>query len=131
MNLADDKEFLRVKIDLPSFQFEVVTRDTKATLQELRRIMESVRLDDQAIYEEFVVQEMRASLSEQFVSNSQVMAAVKRLLKQEDDYRVAFVQMDVESGPGKFAVENRLGRQNHVRRRWAFSNVLSPSWWVR
>jgi len=96
MMAGNDREFLRVKIDLPSFQFEVVTQDLNA-LHELRLILENVSLDDQAIYEEFVVQEIRAALSDQFVSNQQVMAAVKRLLKQEDNYRVARVDIDITS----------------------------------
>jgi hypothetical protein len=87
------KEFLHVKIDLPSFQFEIVTKDPGQALPELRKILESIQLDDQVIYEEFVVQEMRAALSETFVNNPQVMNAVKRLLKHEDDYRVSRVEI--------------------------------------
>lgn len=88
------KEFLHMKIDLPSFQFELLTRDPDKALPELRKILESVQLDDQIIYEEFVVQEMRSNLSDTFVSNSQVMTAVKKLLKNEDDYRIARVEID-------------------------------------
>jgi hypothetical protein len=87
------KDFLHVKIDLPSFQFEIVTKDPEKALPELRKILESVQLDDQVIYEEFVVQEMRAALSETFVNNPQVMSAVKRLLKHEDDYRVSRIEI--------------------------------------
>jgi hypothetical protein len=90
---GEQKEFLRVKIDLPSFQFEIATQDPGRALPELRKILENVELDDQVIYEEFVVQEMRQSLSETFVNNQQVMGAVKRLLKNEDDYRVASVEI--------------------------------------
>jgi uncharacterized protein YqfB (UPF0267 family) len=91
--IAQKKEFLHVKIDLPSFQFEVLTKDPDKALPELRKILETVQLDEQVIYEEFVVEEMRAALSETFVSNKQVMGAVKKLLKHEDDYRVARVEI--------------------------------------
>ena len=87
--VARKKDFLHIKIDLPSFQFEVVTKDPQRALPELRKILETVQLDDQMIYEEFVVQEIRAALSETFAGNQQVMGAVKKLLKNEDDYRVS------------------------------------------
>ncbi|MBR9700690.1 hypothetical protein GOV11_02390 [Candidatus Woesearchaeota archaeon] len=83
-----DREYVRVKIDLPSFQMDVKSKDPKVTLPELRKILESVRLDDQLIYEEFVSQELQAVFSDTFVTNQQVMTLVKRLLKQENDYRV-------------------------------------------
>jgi hypothetical protein len=92
--LKRKREFLHMKIDLPSFQFELVTRDPAKALPELRRILESVQLDDQIIYEEFVVQEMRSNLSDTFVANNQVMGAVKKLLKNEDDYRIARVEIN-------------------------------------
>jgi hypothetical protein len=87
------EEFLRIKIDLPSFQFEIFSRDPAASLPELRRILESLQLDEQVLYEEFVVQELRAALSEGFISNQQVMTAVKKLLKQEEDYRISRVDI--------------------------------------
>lgn len=88
------KEFLHMKIDLPSFQFEVLTKDPAKALPELRRILEAIQIDDQVVYEEFVVQEMRAELSENFVGNQQIMSVVKKLLKQEDDYRMTHVEVD-------------------------------------
>lgn len=81
-------EFLRVKIDLPSFQFELVTEDPTIALPELRKILETLQLDEQVIYEEFVVQELRAELSESFIANQQIMGTVRKLLKQEEDYRI-------------------------------------------
>lgn len=89
VNSEKNEEFLRVKIDLPSFQFELVTKDPGVALPELRKILESVQLDEEMLYEEFVVQEMRNILSEGFLGNTQVMTAVKKLLKQEEDYRVS------------------------------------------
>jgi hypothetical protein len=82
------EEFLRVKIDLPSFQFELVTQEPNIALPELRKILETLQLDEQVIYEEFVVQELRAELSENFINNQQIMNSVRKLLKQEEDYRV-------------------------------------------
>jgi hypothetical protein len=82
------EEFLRVKIDLPSFQFELVTEDPSVALPELRKILETLQLDEEVIYEEFVVQELRAELSENFINNQQVMTTVRKLLKQEEDYRI-------------------------------------------
>lgn len=83
------KEFLKVKIDLPSFQFELTTADPGIALPELRKILESMQFDEEVLYEEFVMQEMKNALSEGFVGNTQVMGAVKKLLKQEEDYRVS------------------------------------------
>jgi hypothetical protein len=82
------EEFLRVKIDLPSFQFELVTQEPNIALPELRKILETLQLDEQVIYEEFVVQELRAELSENFINNQQIMNSVRKLLKQEEDYRI-------------------------------------------
>jgi hypothetical protein len=100
------KEFLHVKIDLPSFQFEVFTKDPSGALPELRKILETVQLDDEVIYEEFVVQEMRQALSETFVDNQQVMNAVRKLLKHEDDYRVARVEINTTA---------TIDLENHTR----------------
>jgi hypothetical protein len=88
VNSEKREEFLRVKIDLPSFQFELVTKDPNIALPELRKILESLQFDEEVLYEEFVVQEMKSQLSDSFVANQQVMGAVKKLLKQEEDYRV-------------------------------------------
>jgi hypothetical protein len=91
--MVNKEDFLRVKIDLPSFQFELVTKDPATALPELRKILETLQLDDEVLYEEFVVQEIRASLSENFIGNTQVMNAVKKLLKQEEDYRVSRAEL--------------------------------------
>ena len=111
-DLKKKKDFLHVKIDLPSFQFEIRTEDPQTALPELRKILESVQLDEQVIYEEFVVQEMKASLSETFISNQQIMSAVKRLLKHEDDYRVSQVQI---STTATLDLENQT-KDVHVQR---------------
>ena len=82
-------DFLRVKINLPSFELELETKDASKTLFELRRILEVLQVDDQIVYEECVVQELTSLLSESFIGNTQVMDWIKKLLKQENDYRVA------------------------------------------
>lgn len=87
------EEILRVKIDLPSFQFELVTQDPNLALPELRKILEALQFDEEVLYEEFVVQEIKQQLSESFIANTQVMTAVKKLLKQEEDYRVSRVDI--------------------------------------
>ena len=83
-----DKEYFAVKIDLPSFQIELKSKDPSVTLPELRKVLEAVRLDEQFIYEEFVQQELHTIFSSSFTNNMQVMEAVKKLLKKEEDYRV-------------------------------------------
>jgi hypothetical protein len=93
VNEERKEEILRVKIDLPSFQFELVTQEPNLALPELRKILEALQFDEEILYEEFVVQEIKTQLSEAFIGNTQVMTAVKRLLKQEEDYRVASVEV--------------------------------------
>src|SRR5689334_12321758 len=88
------KDYLRLKIDLPSFQFEIVTQDPHKALPELRKIMETLQLEDQIAYEEFAIDDIKSGLSSAFVDNQQVMAAVKRLLKSENDYRVARTEVN-------------------------------------
>jgi hypothetical protein len=88
------KDYLHVKIDLPSFQFEVHTKEPHRALPELRRILEAVKFDEQALYEEEAITHLREQLSQTFIENAQVMAVVKRLLHQEEDYRVATVPID-------------------------------------
>lgn len=111
--IAVDKEFLRVRIDLPSFQLDIATKDPQTALRELRKILETIRVDDDVMYEEFVTQELKSSFSETFVSNANVMAAVRKLLKQEDDYRIAAADIpttatiDVEQQTRSVRVERR------------------------
>ena len=81
-------EFFRVKIDLPSVQIDIASKEPRLALPEFRRVLEAMKLDEQMIYEEFVQEELRQSLSKHFVENPDVMRAIKKLLKQEEDYRV-------------------------------------------
>ena len=89
----DLNELFRVKVDLPSFQIEVVSKDPSTTIPEVRRILEAMRVDDQLIYEEFITQELQAVFSEIFTQNSKMMQSVKKILKQEEDYRVFTMEL--------------------------------------
>lgn len=90
---TQDNDFLKFRIDLPSFQLELNTRNVEHSLTELRKILEAVHLDDDIIYEEFVTQEIRESFSKTFVKNKEVMDLIRSLLKQEDDYRISTVEI--------------------------------------
>ncbi len=116
-----NREYLKVKIDLPSFQFEVMTRDPQTALGELRRILEVMHLDEDVAYEEFVQQDLRANCSEAFLRNAPAMAAIKTLLKQEDGYRVVTatiartttVDLDTQMRSGRISpkeVQRAIGR---------------------
>ncbi len=78
---------MKIKIDLPSFQLELTSNDPLSTLPELRKVLESIHLDDQVIYEEFMTQEIGAIFSDTFVSNEKLMKLVKKLLKMEEEYK--------------------------------------------
>jgi hypothetical protein len=82
-------EFVKVKIDLPSFQLEVSSADPKTTLPELRRILEVMHMDEDVAYEQAVQQDVRSSCSAAFVANTDAMAAVKQLVRETDSYRIA------------------------------------------
>jgi hypothetical protein len=91
------KEFLRVNIDLPSFRLEISTANPSAALSELRRILECVNIDEEVMYEEFVKEELKAVFSEAFMKNAQAMSAVRKLLKQEEDYRACSAEIPCET----------------------------------
>lgn len=83
------EEFVKVKIDLPSFQLEIASADPKTTLPELRRILEVVHLDEDVAYEQAVQQDVRSSCSAAFLANNDAMTAVKQLVRETDSYRIA------------------------------------------
>ncbi len=107
------KEFLRVNIDLPSFRLEISTANPGAALTELRKILECVNLDEEVMYEEFVTQELKTVFSETFMRNGQAMSSIRKLLKQEEDYRVSTaeipseVTVDVEHNTRAVSVQRR------------------------
>ena len=114
-----ESEFLKVRIDLPSFQFDVATRDPRSALSELRRILEIMHADDEIAYEEFVQQELRASFSDAFLRNAQAMGTIKAFLKQEQDYRIATAEipmtldLDARTRSGRISsngVRSAIGR---------------------
>lgn len=111
--LRTDGEYLRARIDLPSFQLDIATKDPKSTLSELRKILEVIHNDDDIMYEEFVKQEIRSHLSSAFVENQQIMDAVKKLLKQEEDYRIVSTSVpitqsiDVEAQTKRTLIDRR------------------------
>lgn len=115
--LVSDGEYLRARIDLPSFQLDIVTKEPKVALSELRKILEVIHNDEDIMYEEFVKQEIRTNLSTAFVENSQIMDAVKKLLKQEEEYRIASAtipitqSIDVEAQTKRSLVDRRDVRQ--------------------
>ena len=108
-----EKEFLNIKVDLPTFQLEVRSQEPTTALAEIRRILDSLNIDEAVIYEEFVTEELKAVFSEHFVKNTEVMTAIKHLLKKEDDYRIASIEIpskaliDLDNGTKSVQVEKR------------------------
>ena len=101
------KGFLNVNIDLPTFKLELQTTDPAPALANLRKILEKLDLTNEVVYEDFVEEELKAVFSETFLQNQQVMGSIKKLLKQEEDYRVSSteipMQIDLDSASHQVA----------------------------
>lgn len=93
-------DFLKLNIDLPSVQVELRTTNPVPALAEIRKIIEGMQIGDEVIYEEFVTEELKMVFSESFLQNKKVMDAIRTLLKQEEDYRVAATEVK-----GKTAID--------------------------
>jgi len=115
---GSDKEYLRVKIDLPSFQFEIFTKDTATALPELRKVLEAVRVGDELAYEDMAMQELRQQLSEAFTNHSDIMGLVRKLLKEEEDFRIARISIgtlaDIDVDESKVSRTQRVGIRRAV-----------------
>lgn len=84
-----EKDSLNLNIDLPNVQIHLKTTNPLPALMEIRRVLEGLHISEDVIYEEFVTEELKMAFSKQFLQNQNVMEAIRALLKQEEDYRVA------------------------------------------
>ncbi|MDD9953898.1 MAG: hypothetical protein OXR66_06195 [Candidatus Woesearchaeota archaeon] len=113
MGQRGTNEFLRVKVDTPAFKVEISSQEPGSALPELRKILELMSMDEEIVYEEFVAEELKTTFSDGFINNQKAMTAVKQILKQEDDYRIATTMipstatLDLEQDTQSIKVQKR------------------------
>jgi hypothetical protein len=116
-------EYLRLKIDLPSFQLELSTKDTSA-LGELRKVLELLGKDDQLAYEEYALEEIKSQLSSQFTANQQIMDAVGTMLK-EHEFRISTTEVPLVQSID-FETDKKEVRVSALAARRAINLLVDP-----
>lgn len=109
---ANDRsdEYIRAQITHSNLKLDITSRSVPQTLAELRRIVECLGTEE--TFEDLATFEMRAALSDEFVSNDSAMEEVRRLLSMEQQYRIvkeaipAMEELDFVEGKKRLHVDS-------------------------